>query len=126
MHSCIFEHGRGVTPVIHVLLRALSLPMDHCQPQAQPLGVGLGPARQKQPLRKLLAEAASQPTTASLSHTNSKQRLHLCGCFSARNLTGSDSLFLINIPKPTLPLAPPQALLCSSTLEMLSEMVRHC
>lgn len=43
------------------------------------------------------ADSASQPTTASLSQTNSKQRLHLCGW---------DFSSLINIPKPTLPLGP--------------------
>ncbi|KAL2297650.1 hypothetical protein Nmel_016203 [Mimus melanotis] len=72
MYSCIFEHRRGVTPVIHVLLRALSLSMDHCQPQAQPLGVGLSPARQKQPqqragliqLHSPLQQASPTPTAS--------------------------------------------------------------
>lgn len=55
MHSCIFDHGRGVTSIIHVLFCALSLPVDHCQSQPQPLSVGLSPAGQPQHIRKMLS-----------------------------------------------------------------------
>lgn len=46
VHRGVLDHRRGVAAVVHVQLGALGLAVDHRQAQAEPLGVGLGPARE--------------------------------------------------------------------------------
>lgn len=45
MHGGVLDHGGRVPTVIHVQLRALSFSVDHSQPQAEPLSIGLSPEK---------------------------------------------------------------------------------
>lgn len=45
MHGGVLDHGRRVPTIIHVQLCALRFSVDHSQPQAESLGIGLSPEK---------------------------------------------------------------------------------